>query len=166
MAAPSLEIPVRTASNFEKMKVQILRTVKDFEMRTMLQSTSCRPWDQVYQRFLRQYLFQRVLERPGTEFQIAVNGCDINSADTKLSKRVYLLSKCPIHITVLPIMNLKIERNLRPQWLEQAYRLWEFTIKWLNIPNYHDYRLLFTIQDEWTILKCIMECLWSFRYWT
>jgi len=50
--------------------------------------------------------------------------------------------------------------------LERAYRLREFTRKWLQNPKYTDHRPLFTTQDEWTIVKYIMEALRPFRYWT
>jgi hypothetical protein len=50
--------------------------------------------------------------------------------------------------------------------LERAYRLWEFTREWLQNPKYSEYRLLFTTQDEWTIVKYVVKVLRPFRYWT
>ena len=37
---------------------------------------------------------------------------------------------------------------------------------WLLIPKYSNYQPLFTSQDEWTIIKYVMEVFRSFQYWT
>jgi hypothetical protein len=50
--------------------------------------------------------------------------------------------------------------------LERPYRLREFTRLWLHIPQYAEYRSLFTTQDEWMIVKYVMEVLRPFQYWT
>jgi hypothetical protein len=52
------------------------------------------------------------------------------------------------------------------EFLERAYRLREFTRLWLHIPKYAEYRSLFTTQDEWMIVKYVMEVLRPFEYWT
>ena len=49
---------------------------------------------------------------------------------------------------------------------DRAYRFREFTREWLKHTNYSDYRSLYTTQDEWTIVKYVMEVLMPFRYWT
>ena len=38
--------------------------------------------------------------------------------------------------------------------------------EWLKNPKYRDHWPLFTSQDEWTIVKYIMEVLRPFQYWT
>jgi len=74
--------------------------------------------------------------------------------------------KAKVHIAVLPIMDVKIRWNSTLELLELAYRLREFTRKWLQNPNYREYWPLFTTQDEQTIVKYVMEVLRPFRYWT
>jgi len=49
---------------------------------------------------------------------------------------------------------------------EQAYRLQELTHNWIQNPQYSEYQPLFTTQDEWTMVKYVMEVLRRFRYWT
>jgi hypothetical protein len=63
-------------------------------------------------------------------------------------------------------MDVKTRWNSTLELLERAYRLREFTREWLKNPKYSDYRPLFTTQDEWTIVKYVMEVLRPFRYWT
>jgi len=74
--------------------------------------------------------------------------------------------KAKVRIAVLLIMDVKTHWNTKLELLERAYRLREFTPKWLQNPTYSQYRLLFTTQDEWTIVKYVMEVLRPFRYWT
>jgi len=74
--------------------------------------------------------------------------------------------KAQVQITVLPIMDVKTRWNSTLKLLERAYRLRAFTREWLKIPKCSDYRPLFTSQDEWTIVKYVMEVLRPFRYWT
>ena len=69
-------------------------------------------------------------------------------------------------ITVLPIMDVKTRWNSTLELLEHAYRLREFTREWLQNPKYSEYRPLFTTQDEWTIVKYVIDVLRPFRYWT
>ena len=71
-----------------------------------------------------------------------------------------------VRIAVLTIMDEKSCWNSTRELLERAYHLWEFTRDWLENPTYTDYQPLFTTQDEWTILKYIMEEMRSLRYWT
>ena len=65
--------------------------------------------------------------------------------------------KAIVRIAVLPIMAVKIRWNLTLELLECAYQLREFTREWLKNQKYSDYRPLFTTQDEWTIVKYVME---------
>jgi len=74
--------------------------------------------------------------------------------------------KAKVRITVLPILDVKTRWNLTLELLERAYRLREFTREWPNNPKDSDYWPLFTTQDEWTIVKYVMEVLRPFRYWT
>jgi len=74
--------------------------------------------------------------------------------------------KVKVHIAALPIMDVKTRWNSTLELLECAYRLWEFTCEWLPNPKYAEYGPLFTTQDEWTIVKYVLELLRPFRYWT
>jgi len=74
--------------------------------------------------------------------------------------------KAKVRIAVLPNMVVKTRWNSTLELLERAYRLREFTREWLKNPKYSHYRPLFTTQDEWTIVKYVMEVLRPFRYWT
>ena len=74
--------------------------------------------------------------------------------------------KAKVRNAVLPIMDVKTRWNSTLELLECAYRLWEFTREWLQNPKSAEYRPVFTTQDEWTIVKYIMEVLRPFRYWT
>jgi len=74
--------------------------------------------------------------------------------------------KAKVRIAVLPIMDVKTRWNSTLELLERAYRLREVAWEWLKYPKYSDYRPLFTTQDEWTIVKYVIEVLRPFRYWT
>jgi len=50
--------------------------------------------------------------------------------------------------------------------LVQAYPLGQFTCEWLKNTNYSDYQPLITTQNEWTIVKYIMEVSRTIWYWT
>jgi hypothetical protein len=69
-------------------------------------------------------------------------------------------------IAVLPIMDVKTRWNSILELLERAYRLREFTREWLQNPKYAEYWPLFTTQDEWMMVKYVIEVLRPFRYWT
>jgi len=71
-----------------------------------------------------------------------------------------------VRIVVQPIMDVETQCNLREKWLERVHRLREFTCEWLKTPKISDYLPLFTPQDEWTIVKYIMEVLRRFWYCT
>jgi len=74
--------------------------------------------------------------------------------------------KAKVRIAVLPIMDVKTRWNSTLELLERAYRLREFTCESLQNPKYSEYRPPFTTQDEWTIVKYVMEVLRPFQYWT
>jgi hypothetical protein len=74
--------------------------------------------------------------------------------------------KAKVCIAVFLILDVKTRWNSALELLERAYRLREFTHEWLQKPKYTEYRPLFTPQDEWTIVKYVMEVLRPFRYWT
>ena len=65
--------------------------------------------------------------------------------------------KAKVRLAVLPIMDVKTLWNSTLEMLERAYRLREFTCEWLQNSKYAKYRLLFTTQDEWTIVEYVME---------
>jgi len=74
--------------------------------------------------------------------------------------------KAKVRIAVLPVMDVKTCWNSTLELLEHTYQSREFTREWLQNPKYSEYRPLFTTQDEWTIVKYVMEVLRPFRYWT
>jgi len=74
--------------------------------------------------------------------------------------------KAKVRLAVLPIMDVKTLWNSTVELLERAYRLREFPREWLQHPKDSQYRPLFTTQDEWTIVKYVMEVLRPFRYCT
>jgi len=74
--------------------------------------------------------------------------------------------KDKVRIAVLRIMDVKTHWNSTLELLERAYRIREFARKWLQNLKYSEYRLLFTTQDECTIVKYVLEILRPFRYWT
>jgi len=74
--------------------------------------------------------------------------------------------KAKVHIAGLLIMDLKTLWNSTLELLERAYQLREFTREWLQHLQCGEYQPLFTTQDEWTIVKYVMEVLRPFRYWT
>jgi len=71
-----------------------------------------------------------------------------------------------VRIAVLPIMDVQTWWNSTLELLERAYHSLEFTQGCLTNPQYSDHRPLFITQDEWTILKYIMEVWMPFQYWT
>jgi hypothetical protein len=71
-----------------------------------------------------------------------------------------------VRIAVLPIMDVQARWNSTVQLLERTCRSREFTRKWLHTPKYTEYRPLFSTQDEWTIVKYVMDVFRPFRYWT
>jgi hypothetical protein len=74
--------------------------------------------------------------------------------------------KSKVCIAVLPITDVKTGWNSTVELLKRAYRLREFTREWLQNTKYSEYRPQFTTQDEWTIVKYVMEVLRAFQYWT
>ena len=72
--------------------------------------------------------------------------------------------KTKVCIAELLIMDVKIRWNSTLELLERAYRSQEFTCEWLHYPKYTEYRSLFTTQDQWTIVKYVMEVLMRFRF--
>jgi len=74
--------------------------------------------------------------------------------------------KAKLPIAVLPIIDVNTRWNPTLELLECAFRLCEFTPKWLENPKYSDYQPPFTTPDELTIVKYVMEVLRPFLYWT
>jgi len=67
---------------------------------------------------------------------------------------------------VLLVMDVKTRSNSTLELLECTYHSLEFTHEWLQNLQYRDYRPIFTTQDEWMIVKYVMEVLRPFQYWT
>ena len=67
---------------------------------------------------------------------------------------------------VLLIIAVTTIWNSTLELLEPAYRLQEFTRMWLQYPSYTEYQPFFTTQDQWTIVKYVMEVLRISRNWT
>jgi hypothetical protein len=63
-------------------------------------------------------------------------------------------------------MDVKTRWNSTLELLERAYRLREFNREWLKTPKCSDYQPLFMTQDEWTIVKYVMQVVPPFRYLT
>jgi len=74
--------------------------------------------------------------------------------------------KAKICSVVLPIMDVKTCWNSTLELFEKAYRLWEFTQEWLQNPKYSENRPIFTTQDEWTMLRYVMDVVGPCRYRT
>jgi len=74
--------------------------------------------------------------------------------------------KAKVRIAVLLSMDVKSHWNSTVELVERAYCLREFTCEWLQNPKYSEYWPLFTTQDEWMIVKYVMEVLRPFRYCT
>jgi len=132
----------------------------------MLESTRCRPWDQVKQRSLRKSLFHDILKVLKLTF-ISHRMLPVLITLTPGQRNEFIDCKtAKVHIAVLPIMNVKTLWNSTLELLKCSYQLWEFTPKWFQNPKYTAYRPLFTTQDEWTIVKNVMAVLRPFQYWT
>jgi hypothetical protein len=56
--------------------------------------------------------------------------------------------------------------NSTLELFELVYRLRGFKREWRKNPKYNDFLPLFTAQDEWTVVKYVMEVLRAFQYWT
>jgi hypothetical protein len=69
-------------------------------------------------------------------------------------------------IAALPNMDVKTRWNSTLQLLQHAYNLRILTHQSLHNPKYSQYRALFTTQDEWTIVNCVIEVLRPVGYWT
>ena len=72
------------------------------------------------------------------------------------------MAKAKVRIAVLPTMDVKTRWNSTLELINGTYSLREFIRKWLQNPKYTDYRPLFTTQDEWMIVKYIMNVLRPF----
>jgi len=73
--------------------------------------------------------------------------------------------KARVRSAVLRIMDVITRWNSTMELVEWGYPLWEFTREWLKNPKYSDFCALLTTQDEWTIVKYVMEVSRPFRYW-
>jgi hypothetical protein len=70
--------------------------------------------------------------------------------------------KAKVRIAVLPNIDVETLWNSTLELLECTYRLQEFTREWLQNQKYSEYRPLFTTQDEWPMVKYVMEVLRPF----
>jgi hypothetical protein len=136
-----------TISNLERMKAQILERVKDCEERAMLESTRCRRCGRVWQRSLRQYEFQDIVNDLKLTF-IKQRMIAVLITLTPGRRNEFIdCQEAKVRIAVLPILGVKTCRNTTLQLLERAYWLREFPCEWLSNATYSDYRLLCTTQD-------------------
>jgi hypothetical protein len=71
--------------------------------------------------------------------------------------------KANVRIAVHPIILVKTLWNSTLQLLKRIYCSRVFTREWHPIQKYIDYWLRFTTQDEWTIVKYVMDVLMPFR---
>jgi len=74
--------------------------------------------------------------------------------------------KVKVQIAVVRIMDAKTRWYSNLELRQPAYLLREFTLEWLKNPDYSKHWCLFTTQDEWTIVKYVMEVLRPFQSWT
>jgi len=105
-------------------------------------------------------------ESPEADLHIAENASCINYTDTWSPKRVHWLSKSQSPHCSTSNYGCEDTLELYSGVARSSYPLQEFTCEWLQNPSYTEYRPLFTTQDEWTIVKYVMEVLRPFRYWT
>jgi len=117
-------------------------------------------------KIIEKVLIWTYFESPETDLHIAENACCIDYVDTWLSKWGHWLSKAKVRIAVLPILGVQTHSNSNLELLQRAYQLQEFTHEWLQNSKYCDYRPLLTPQDEWTIVKYVIEVLRPFWYST
>jgi len=99
-----------------------------------------------------------------TDLNIAEKACGIDYADTWSWKQFIDCQNAKVRIAVIPIMGVQTFWNSTLEFFEHTYPLQEFTRKWLQNPKHTDYQPLFTTQDDWTIVKYVMEVLRQFRY--
>ena len=71
-----------------------------------------------------------------------------------------------VRIAVPRIIDVITRWILSLELLDQAFQLQEITRKWPTNAQYSDHQPLFTIHDESTIVKYVMDDLRTFRYWT
>ena len=72
--------------------------------------------------------------------------------------------KANVRIAVLPDMDVNTRHDSALELYEWAYRLRKLTCELLMNPIYSNYRPLQRTQDEWTIIKYVMNVLRLFRY--
>jgi hypothetical protein len=68
-----------------------------------------------------------------------------------------------VHIAVHPIMGVKTHWYSTLELLKRAYRLREFTCKWLQNRKFTENWPLLATEDERTIVKYVMKVLRSFQ---
>jgi len=105
-------------------------------------------------------------ESPEADIRIAENACCINYADTWSLKRVHWLSKSqsPHSGTSYYGCEDRLELYTGVTWARLP--LTGIHLPVASKPKNAQYRPLFTTQDEWMIVKYVMEVLRPFRYWT
>jgi len=108
----------------------------------------------------------RYFESPETHSHIAENTCCVDYTTTWLSKRVHWLSKSQSTHPSNTDYGCEdmLECDTRVAWA--SLPITRIHLEWLQNPKYSDYQALFTSQDEWTVVKYVMEVLRPFQYWT
>ena len=134
--------------------------------RVMVESTSCRLWDQVWQRQLRKYVFQNIVKDLKLTFIPQRMLALLILLTPHCQNEIIDCQKAKVPIAVLPIMDAKTWWNSTLEWLERVYPLWEFACQWLKNPIFSDCWPLITTPDERNIVQYVMEVLRPLRYWT
>jgi len=70
----------------------------------------------------------------------------------------------PLRTSEIRIMDVNKHWISTLQFLECTYQLREFRREWLHNPKFSNYQPLLTTQDEWMIVKYVMEVLRPIRY--
>jgi hypothetical protein len=157
MASPSLGKPVSAIRYLERINAQTSSRVKHIEQSVMLESMMCRPCNQVLKRQLKNNILYDISKVLKLNF-IYQRMFAISITLTRGSQNEFIeYQKAKVRIAVLPIIDVKTLWNSPWELLEQAYLLQEFTPEWLHNPTYTESQPLYSTDNEWTIVKYVME---------
>jgi hypothetical protein len=74
--------------------------------------------------------------------------------------------KAIVKIAVQPIIDMKTHWNMTLDLLERTYRSHVFTHLRFKNPKYPDHQPPFPTQNQWSIVKYVMDVLLPFQHWT
>jgi hypothetical protein len=123
----------------------------------MLESIMCCPCDQVLKRQLKNYIFHDISKVLKLNFILPRTFAILITLTPGSRNEPIECQNAKVRIAVLPIMDVKTLWNSPQELLEQAYLLGEFTHEWLYNPTYTEYQPLYSTDNEWTIVKYVME---------